>query len=395
MRRIVFLTLSLLLSVTATYAQNGFLSTQKRIQEIFTDYRETIVRVKAYHLNTGESANSQQEVSFKSGTGFFISKEGHILANANSVRGAASVMIEYKGTEYHAEVLGSDSQVNVALLKTSFLPGDVDFLRMNESPAIAEAGTFALSITCPYDFAPSPKLAMVTGHDTEVQQVFFPTTYLRIDTTLRPGEAGSPIFDLQGRLIGMMVATLPQAQSSYALPSKAINKIKNDLIAEGNVVYAGVGFEVSQDFTRDLKSYVRVDGFSKDSPAKEAGILEGDVIVKVGDFPISDLSDFPNAMFFTRVGEYVNIEVARDDEKFEFNVPTIRLSPDERFVKIQPMTQEEAEELSQGQATPPATTAGDMEDEPAPTSGGASTIDSPIRIPLSPQEPQPGPMPKG
>ena len=392
-RCFVSILLSLSVFASSVFAQAEFLSLQKRIQELFAQSEGAVVRVKAYHLEKENPGNAQPKITLRVGTGFFISREGLLLVNASRVKGAERVTVEHQGTDYLAEIVGMDEQVNVALLKAVYLPDSFEFLRMNESPSLPEPGTLALAITCPYTFAPSPKLTMISGHDTKFLRVPFPTTYMRVDTPLHQGEGGGPVIDLQGRMIGMLLASLPETQSSYVLPASAINKIKDDLLLEGRVSYASVGIEVGQHFIRGGQSRVKILEVVPDSPAEMAGIQKDDIVTKVGDYPIKDFSDFPNAMFFIRVGEYVDIEVERSSEKIAFNMPTIRRSAEDRFIKIEPMSKEDADKareeskamVEEARSTDSAEKTSELVDNPLQ---GAS-----INIPLSPQTEEAGPKP--
>ncbi|MGB0372034.1 MAG: S1C family serine protease [Opitutales bacterium] len=368
---------------------------QRRVQELFQQYQGAIVRLESMHIEPGESDTDQPRVRVKDGTGFFISREGLILAGASRVKGSRRVTVYHQGSQYLAEVIATDEQTNVALLKALYLPDSFDFLRMNESPALPDPGTFGLTITCPLKLSPTPRMTMIAGHETKFDTKLFPTTFIRLDTPSFQGEVGGPIIDLQGRLIGMLFAGVPQIQSSYALPAGAINKIKDDLLLEGRASYASVGIEIGQDFIRGNKTRVKILDVASGSPAAVAGIMTGDFVKKVGDYTISDFSDFPNAMFFIRVGEYVDMEIERDSKTIAFNLPTIRRPDEDRLVKIRPMTPEEVFEAMEEQQAELAPQT-DISPEPETSEVEAPSKDetTPLSIPLSPEKETEGPTPQ-
>lgn len=399
MRHFACIILSVL-AVSAVQGQTDFLAVQKRIQELFNQYQGSVVRVKAYHTEIESVGAEVPEPIIRIGTGFFISREGLILVNANRVKGAKRVAIEHNGTDYLAEIIGMDEQVNLALLKALYLPDQFDFIRMNESPALPEPGTLALAITCPLTFSPSPRMTMVSGHDTKFANILFPTTYIRVDTPLHRGEGGAPLIDLQGRLVGMLLASLPEMQSSFVLPAGAINKIKDDLLLEGRASYASIGIEVGQHFIRGGRSRVKILDVVEGSPAENAGIIKGDIVLQVGDYPITDFSDFPNAMFFIRVGEYVDIEIERESERIAFNLPTIRRPDEDRKVKYKAITEDEAKQALKESDNPesnensPGGDASPSQSEPVSANPEAAVESASINIPLSPQKEVKGPEPE-
>ena len=327
-------------------AETEFLALQKRVTDIYERYSDAVVRVKAYSKVADADAGAEGvRISVKIGSGFFISNEGLILVNASRVADAERVVIEHRGTDYLANIVGMDEQINVALLKAEFLPDEFEFIRMNDATQLPSTGTLAVSISCPFTLSPAPRLTMVVGQDTKFLQRLFPTTYLRVDHQLSKGEGGGPIIDLQGRLIGMLIVSIQETVASYALPARAINKVKDDLLLEGRVVYASVGVEVEQHSLRGGESRVIVKAVNPESPADLAGIIPGDIVQRVGDYSINDISDFPNAMFFIRVGEFVTFELDRDGTAMEMNMQTVVRPSDEPFIEIKPLTRQEAELL--------------------------------------------------
>lgn len=115
-----------------------------------------------------------------------------------------------------------------------------------------------------------------------------------------------------------------------------------------------------------------VKGVSADSPAENAGIEDGDIIRRVGDYDIREISDFPNAMFFIRVGEFVTFQVEREGTLMDFNMQTVARSPEEPFVRIKPLTREEAHSVAAdiAQAEPESV------EPPAQSADEAGEVDS-------------------
>lgn len=285
--------------------------------EIYRENQDAVVRVKGAYEETSESGNP--EIVLKIGTGFFISKDGHVLANATRTFGARRIWVEHRGVDYAAELLGSDTVNNISLLRLITMPERFGVIRMGETPDLPEIGTMAVAISHYLDFEAAPSLGMVQNYSRRYANSIFPTTFLRMSISNDYGEGGAPVLDLNGRLVGMLIASLPDIRSSFALPSRAVMRIRDDLLFEGEVQYSWIGIEV--DSNPDWETgRVRISKVMEGTPASKAGILDGDILLQVGEFPIRQVEDYPNASFFTRPGQFVTVKVERNGEQLAFTL---------------------------------------------------------------------------
>lgn len=357
--------------VTPGFAQSDFLALQRRMVEVFEENKDAVVRVKGAFEEINE--RGERDVILKIGTGFFISREGHILANATRTEGANRIWVEHRGIDYAAEFIGSDSVNNIALLRLVALPESFSVIRMGESAELPQVGSMAIAISYYLDFEAAPSLGIVQNHARRYGNSIFPTTFLRISISNDLGEGGSPILDLNGRLIGMMIAALPDIRSSFTLPTRAVSRIRDDLLFEGEVKYSWIGIEVKPEVDWET-GYVVVNNVMEDTPAARAGIRKGDVLKRLGEFPINRVEDYPNASFFTRPGQFVTVEILRHGEKLNFNFRVERRPENEALIVTNPRD-----------ALPPVV--------PPPTENGA--VEPPSVSPRSAPEEQPEEEPLG
>ncbi len=129
--------------------------------------------------------------------------------------------------------------------------------------------------------------------------------------------------DLNGRLVGMMVASLPEVGSSYLLPAKALVNVRDDLLFSGKVRYGWIGIELEERVNRDLGRHIVIQSVPRGTPASEAGIKDGDHLVQMGEIVIRRVDDVRNANFFQRIGDYVEVKVRRDGKLLQFPVQMV------------------------------------------------------------------------
>jgi S1-C subfamily serine protease len=254
------------------------------------------------------------------GTGFFISREGHVLTNASAVINNDRVWVVYRDVEYAAKMIGYDRSTNLALLKLLTLPDSFPFIQIGDSPSLPPIGTSLLRIACPMDLAPSPATGLVSGQESRFGQHIFPCVLIRTSIPAGPGESGGAYLDLNGRLVGIQVGSLTELSSTYILPARAIMRVRDDLLFYGKVTDGWIGFDVRVETSVSEGKRILIRKVVDGTPAREAGIQAGDQLLQVGIYQVQDLDDLRNAMFYTRVGEYVPVRLRRNGVTLELSV---------------------------------------------------------------------------
>jgi S1-C subfamily serine protease len=318
------------------------LALQQRLIEVFQENRDAIVRVKAAFSEVDTEEETTQ-VMLRFGTGFFVSKDGIVLVNADRVAGAKRVWVDFKGRSYATETIGHDRVTNVAALKVIDLPDDFSIITLDTSVPKPELGAITFAITSPLDFEPSPVMGIVSGNDKKLGNKVFRTEYIRTTITANAGQGGCPILDINGRFIGMTVSLIPGMEGSFCLPVDALARVRDDLVFSGKVIYSWIGFEVGEKINTDDSHAVYLSKVIENSPAAEAGLLQGDHLVKIAGRPIETVSDVPRATFFIRANQYASIEVSRDGELHEYSVKALPRSEQPLEINASEVSQVESD----------------------------------------------------
>ena len=134
------------------------------------------------------------------------------------------------------------------------------------------------------------------------------------------GEAGAPVLNFKGEVVGILVSSVDNASACYALPIDAAEKIRNDFLRFGEARHGWIGIEVTEAEKPVEGSRAEMAEIMGDTPAAESGVRRGDILLQVGSKPIHQPEDVIDASFFLTAGDTVPIVVERGNEKLTFEV---------------------------------------------------------------------------
>ncbi len=250
------------------------------------------------------------------GTGFFIDPTG-TLYTAYTVGGeAGNFTIEFNGKKYPARQLLADIRSGTAVLK---IEAPTPALPIGKSEEL-QVATPVVAVGYPFDLPETPNFGMVAGFDRKYLGRYFSTTHLRVNLPTQRGEAGAPLLNMKGEVVGIVVSSLENNSACYAVPIEAAEKIRGDFVRFGEARHGWVGINVSETSEPVEGSRAEMTQIMDDTPAAHSGIKPGDVLLQVGRKKVTQPEDVLDASFFITAGDIVPITVVRGDQKLTFNV---------------------------------------------------------------------------
>jgi serine protease Do len=250
------------------------------------------------------------------GTGFFIDPTG-TLYTAYTVGGEAdNFTIEFNGKKYPARQLLADIRSGTAILKIDAVTPALPIGKSEE----LEVATPVVSIGYPLDLPKTPSFGMVAGFDRKYLGRYFSTTHLRLNLPTQRGEAGAPLLNMKGEVVGIVVSSLENNSSCYAVPIEAAEKIRSDFVRFGEARHGWVGINVSEAPAPVEGSRAEMTEIMEATPAANSGVKPGDILLQVGRTKVTQPEDVLDASFYITAGDTVPITVVRDGKKLTFNV---------------------------------------------------------------------------
>ena len=298
--------LSLLSVVSIVDAQEeSATAVSRQVKEIFERAAKAVVKI--------HGVDEHCEIS---GTGFFIDPTG-TLYTAYTVGGeAGNFSVEFNGKQYPARQVLADVRSGMAILKTDVA---TPALPIGKSEELGVA-TPVVTIGYPLDLPETPSFGMVAGFDRKYLGRYFSTTHLRVNLPTQRGEAGAPLLNMKGEVVGILVSSLENNSSCYAVPIEAAEKIHGDFVRFGEARHGWIGINVSEAPTAVEGSRAEMTQIMDGTPAANSGIKPGDILLRVGRKKVTQPEDVLDASFFITAGDTVPITVIRGNEKLTFNV---------------------------------------------------------------------------
>ncbi|MDN5786282.1 Do family serine endopeptidase [Pseudorhodobacter sp.] len=305
------------------------------------------------------------------GSGFVISEDGYIVTNNHVIDKADEIEIEFfNGKRLDAKLVGTDPKTDIALLKVEsdtplpFVPfGNSDLMRV---------GDWVLAMGNPLGQGFSVSSGIVSARGRALSGTY--DDYLQTDAAINKGNSGGPLFNMDGQVIGVNTAILSPTGGSigigFSMASNVVSKVVAQLKEFGETRRGWLGVRI-QDVTQDVAEAMGLADAKgalitdvPDGPAKDAGMMSGDVITSFDGSPVADTRELVRRVADAPVGEAVRVIVLRDGKTETLSVTlgrretseeqpvatTAEKAPDAATadvlgLTVQPLTEDEAKAL--------------------------------------------------
>ena len=293
--------------------------------EVVNRVMPAVVGVNNYTYVSRFGQNSLEERG--SGSGVIVSADGYIMTNQHVIDGADEirVVLPDEGT-FPAALVGEDVLTDLALLKIE--RGGLPFVPLGDSAAV-RVGESVFAVGNPLGFfqqTVTSGIVSAVGRQVRIPDSQYAYTFLQTDAVINPGNSGGPLVNLRGEIIGInsaKVSRLGVEGIGLAIPSRTVNRVMDDLRRHAKVrrPQMGVLVEDLSQVTGDTADQgVHIREVIEGSPAGQAGIRGGDIIVAVGDRPVRYLAQLFDALLEYYPGDEVEITVTRDGSDRRFQI---------------------------------------------------------------------------
>jgi len=286
-----------------------------------------------------------------SGSGSIIDPRGYILTNVHVIQNASKIYVSlYDGSQYEAEIVGQDTDSDLAVLKFEPPSGvELKTISFGNSSAL-KVGQKVIAIGNPFGMERTMTTGIVSGLGRPIQNSNkrIIRNMIQTDTAINPGNSGGPLLDTSGRMVGINTMIMSSSGSSsgvgFAVPAETAVRVVADLLKYGKVRRGKIDVSLVQLNRRiaqyaglDVASGMLVSEVTRGSNAEKAGLkggteaayygsrrsviyLGGDVITGIDGIPVSSLADYYSALESRRPGDVVAVTVRRGKKDVRINI---------------------------------------------------------------------------
>lgn len=286
-----------------------------------------------------ENENSlpqQKKIQQGLGSGVIVDKRGYILTNNHVVKDAVSIIVKLSnGLSSEAEVIGTDTKTDLAILKVNQekLLENLPVMSLGNSDLL-RVGDVVLAIGNPFGFDNTVTQGIVSGLGSvsarsNEQQTYFGgwlDNLIQTDAAINPGNSGGALVNVYGELIGINIAIISRSGGSqgigFAIPINLAKDVMKQLIKTGRIIRGWLGTQLN-DITSEMRERlgfgdrygVFVQAVVRHSPAQKAGLVAGDIIVKINDIELKSVSEAVKLVGSLQPDTSCTVEIFR---KFKF-----------------------------------------------------------------------------
>ncbi|MEN9850577.1 MAG: hypothetical protein RL128_740 [Pseudomonadota bacterium] len=271
----------------------------------------------------GNEAQRQQAL----GSGFVISADGFIVTNNHVIEGADEIEIEFfDKTRLKATLVGRDPKTDIALLKVES-DAELPFVSFGDSDTM-RVGDWVMAMGNPLGQGFSVSAGIVSARGRELSGSY--DDFLQTDAAINKGNSGGPLFNMDGEVVGVNTAILSPTGGSigigFSMASNVVTKVVAQLKEFGETRRGWLGVRI-QDVTPDVAEAMNLSVAQgalitdvPDGPAKDAGLLAGDVITTFNGKTIADVRDLTRTVADSPIGEAVPVVVLREGSEMTIDV---------------------------------------------------------------------------
>lgn len=275
------------------------------------------------------------------GSGVIVSSDGYILTNNHVVEGADAINVRLSDfEEYDAKIIGRDPKTDIALIKIepkNKLPtvtfGDSDKLRV---------GDWVIAIGNPFGFEQTVTAGIVSGKGRSIGNGPY-ANFIQTDASINPGNSGGPLFDVEGKMVGVNSAIYSQSGGNigigFAIPVNMVKTVMTQLRETGTVIRGWLGVmiqhvtpELAKKFNLQRPIGALVGEVTPDSPAEKAGIKAKDVIIEFNGKEITQMNMLPAIVAQTPVGTKAEVILIRKGTRKKITVTIAKLEENKQVL---------------------------------------------------------------
>lgn len=303
---------------------------QKAMPSVVNIFTSTVIKTPIhpfmddprFRFFFGDPRDMEPQSSSSLGSGVIVSEDGYILTNHHVVEAADQIEVALAdGRKTKAHVIGSDPETDLAVIKVE-LPGKLPAITFGH-PEQAQVGDIVLAIGNPFGVGQTVTMGIISALKRSHLGLNTFESFIQTDAAINPGNSGGALVDVSGNLIGINSAIYSPNGGSlgigFAIPASIVKKTMEQIIQSGSVTRGWIGAgvqeltpELAESFKLGSTKGVLITEIIRNSPAEQAGIKTGDILIAIDGMAINDWNTMLETVTNFPPGKVVTARLMRD-----------------------------------------------------------------------------------
>jgi serine protease DegS len=272
-----------------------------------------------------QTPESRERTETSLGSGVIVSPQGYLLTNNHVIQGADEIRVSLAdGRDAPATLVGADAETDLAVLR----------IELDELPVIGvgasdrlRVGDVVLAIGNPFGVGQTVTQGIVSAVDRRDLGLNTFENFVQTDAAINPGNSGGALVDAHGRLVGINTAIFSRTGGSqgigFAIPVATVEDVLTSIIEQGRVVRGWIGVEIqmltpslAESFGLSSTEGAVIAGVLRGGPAAEAGLVPGDIILRIGEQPVGNARNFLRLVTEQKPGDTLELAGVRAGQPF-------------------------------------------------------------------------------
>jgi serine protease DegQ len=303
---------------------------QKAMPSVVNIFTSTVIKTPIhpfiddprFRFFFGDPSELEPQNSSSLGSGVIVSSDGYILTNHHVVEAADQIEVALAdGRKTRAHVVGSDPETDLAVIKIE-LPGKLPAITFGH-PERAQVGDIVVAIGNPFGVGQTVTMGIISALKRSHLGLSTFENFIQTDAAINPGNSGGALVDVNGNLIGINSAIYSPNGGSlgigFAIPTSIAKKTMEQIIQSGSVTRGWIGAgvqeltpELAESFRLGSTKGVLITEVMRNSPAEQAGIRTGDILIAIDDNDIDDWNTMLETVANLPPGKMVTARLMRN-----------------------------------------------------------------------------------
>lgn len=266
------------------------------------------------------------------GSGFLVRSDGYIVTNAHVVKDGGKILVTLPtGKEMDATLVGVDIGTDIAIIKIA--GENYPYLSMGNSDEL-EIGAWVAAVGSPLELNSTLTVGVVSAKGRHNLRIIDLEDFIQTDAAINPGNSGGPLLNLKAEVIGVNTAIVSKSGGymgiCFAVPSNIVSHVVHQLIKNGSISRGTLGVslqpidqDLAEAFGLERPEGVLVSEVLRNSPASEAGLQQGDIIISYNSRPVKSVGSFKTEMALLEPGEKIVLQVYRNGKKQTMSIALV------------------------------------------------------------------------